>query len=98
VITWLHFSGATNSDTLWIEYSDLWCGACKQFHTSGITEDAFKKYETSLSKAMVWFLSVGGPTSLAAMEAISCMAEQKNELHSLAWDNFYKLVIILLLL
>ncbi len=86
----LHFSGNEDAEILWMEYSDLWCGACQQFHTSGITEAALKAYPENLSKAMVGFLSVGWPTSLNAMKSIECMASQKPEVHFTAWENFYK--------
>lgn len=86
----LYFSGNQDAEILWVEYSDLGCGACKQFHSSGISEAALKAYPDTLSKAMVWFLSVGWPTSVDAMHAIECMAEQNGSLHGQAWNNFYK--------
>lgn len=91
VLADLHPERATwEEKIMWIEYSDLGCGACKQFHNSGIIEAAMEKYSESVSRASVGFLSVWWPTSLAAMKAIECMADQDAALHAAAWENFYK--------
>ena len=87
---WLSFTGATEPKFLWIEFSDLGCSACKQFHSSGIEAQAFEKHGNVMAKALVGFLTVWGQASADAMEAIECMAEQNESLHHTAWTNFYK--------
>ena len=86
---WLYPKWPSDAEILWIEYSDFWCGACQQFHSSGIIQSAFDNYADIMSKATVWFLTVGWPTSQNAMQAIECMWEQNSNLYHDAWTHFY---------
>ncbi|MDP5039176.1 MAG: DsbA family protein [Candidatus Gracilibacteria bacterium] len=90
IIDGLNFSGDENSEILWLEHSDLGCGACQQFHNSGINETIKETFGNTVSKAMVGFVSVGGQQSLDAMVSMECMAVENKDLHIKAWDNFYK--------
>ena len=81
-----YFSGSTEAELTWIEYTDLNCHFCQVMEEDGTAETLLTKYDGQLNKATHNFIGVGGQKTQVGAEILECIG-------SLSWADAYNAVL-----